>query len=74
MKLDNGIPNPVNIHFGIDAGPVGPFVQNSNYRNRISVSDACSEIKLAGHGHNRLRSILQNNSPGQCPTGGHGDL
>jgi len=73
-EVQNGTLHFVKVGFGVDAGPVGTFVQDSDHRNRIRILDASSQIKFAGYRHNGLGSILQNDSPGQCPAGGHRDL
>jgi len=73
-EVQNGTSHLLKVGLGVDARPVGTFVQNSDHRNRISVLDAGSQIELAGNRHDGVGSILQDNSPGQRPSGGHGDL
>ncbi len=64
----------LDIRLGIDAGPVGSFVQNADHRDRIAVHDAAGQVELTGHGHNGLRAVLHDDPPGQRSAGRHGDL
>ena len=73
-KVQNGTPHFTKIGFGVDAGPVGTFVQDSDHRNRIRVLDASGQVKLAGYRDNSLGSVFQNDSPGQCTARGHRNL
>jgi len=73
-EVQNGTPHFTKIGFGIDTGTVGTFVQDSDHRNRIRILNASGQVKFAGYRHNGLGSVLQNDSPSQCPAGGHRDL
>ena len=64
----------LDIHLGIDAGTIGPFIQNSDHRNRITVLNATGQIELTGHGHDGLRPVLHDDSSRQRPSRGHSDL
>ena len=73
-KVQNGTPHFVKIGLGVDARPVGTFVQDSDHRDGIRILNASGQIKLTGYRHNGLGPVLQNDSPGQCSASGHCDL
>ena len=53
---------------------MGPFIQDPDHRDRVGVLDAGGEIEFAGHGHDRLRPLLDDDPSRQGPARGHGDI
>jgi hypothetical protein len=66
--------DPLDIDPGVKARTVRPFVENTNHGERVGILDARCQVEFTGDGHNGLGSVLHDDSTGQGPSCGHGDL
>jgi len=59
---------------GIQAGAVGPEVEDPVYRQRVGVLDAAGKVALAGHRQDQFRPSLNHDSSGNGAAGGNGQM
>ena len=73
-EVEQGLLYLGDINTGIVAGAIGTLIEDAYDRNGVGVLDTGGQIEFAGNGHNGLRPDFNDNSPGQRPSRGHGDI
>lgn len=73
-EMPDGGFEPPDADEGVEAGAVGPLVDDAEDGQGVRILNAGGQIALAGHGYDELGAGLHDDAAGDGSPGGDGDL